>query len=129
MTDKPALLAWKAELKNDFVHSGECVNHSVCKCPHWTLVRSFRSLEFQDVMVYIRSWQRGGPSFIVGFDLKQVDFLHVIYMWLCLVGGFVFYGIMIIILLFLQIFDRQQGFKILNIRTVKHLYLYPVDPK
>lgn len=112
MTDKPALLAWKAELKNGFVHSGECVNHSVCKCPHWTPVRSFGSLQFQDVMVYIHSWQHGRPSFIVIFDLKLVDFLHIIYMWLFLVGGFGFYGIMTIIsLLFFQISGRQQGFK------------------
>lgn len=70
-----------------------------------------RSLQFQDVIVYIHSWQRGGPSFIVIFDSKQVDFLHVIYIWLCLVGGFGFHGVMIIIsLLSFPIFDRQRGF-------------------
>lgn len=95
MTDKPSLLVWNTELKNGCVHSGECVNHSVCKCPPWTSVRSFGSLQLQDVMVYIHSWQRGRLSLMVIFDLKQVDFLHVIYVWLCWVGGFGFSSIMI----------------------------------
>jgi len=68
MTDKPSLLAWEAELKNDCVHSGECVNHSVCKCPHWTPMRSSRSLQFQDVMANIHSWQLDGPSITVIFE-------------------------------------------------------------
>lgn len=39
MTNEPISLAW-TELKIDYVHSGECVNHSICKCPRWTPVRS-----------------------------------------------------------------------------------------
>lgn len=83
---------------------------------------------FQDVMICMRSWQRGRPSFMVIFDLRRVYFLHIIYTQLFLVRGFGIYGIMIIISLsFCQIFDRQHGFTPLwfNISAAKHLDFHP----
>lgn len=58
----------------------------------------------------MHSCQRSRTSVIVIFDLKQVDFLHIIYVWLCGAERFGFYVVYNNLQYFPTFFDRPQEF-------------------